>query len=176
MKQSNGGPRGGGVGNERDAIEQRDERDRLPLPSEDTGDLVEEPISGQTDDYLVAREEGVPYRAPTERVISEAREAEAGPDAAGTADDDAGELERADLVQPPTGGLPTDDELLADCLEALRASDVAAGDRIRLRVDGASVTVSGEVESVEILDEILAIVGDVRGVESVRDEVTVSSI
>ncbi|CAN5165394.1 hypothetical protein BH23CHL9_BH23CHL9_15720 [soil metagenome] len=33
-------------------MEQRNER--LPLPSEDTGDLTDEPRTGQTDDYLVA--------------------------------------------------------------------------------------------------------------------------
>jgi hypothetical protein len=155
MAMRNDGPRGGNVGNERDEIEQRDERDRLPLPSEDTGDLVEEPVTGQTDDFLVAREEGVPYTPPTERVISEARADEAGPEAT---------------------GLPTDDELLGDCLEALRASDVPAGDRLRLRVDGTEVTVAGEVESVDILDEVLSILGDVPGVEGVRDEVTVTTM
>ena len=34
-------------------MEQTD--DRLPLPSEDEGDLVEEPREGMTDDFLVAR-------------------------------------------------------------------------------------------------------------------------
>ena len=152
-----------------------DRPERQPLPSEDTGDLIDEPPSGVTDDYLVAREEGVPYTPPTDRVMSEARGAE-GVDYAGTDATDAGELERDDEIQPDDGGLPRDDELQADVIEALRSSDVPAGDRIRIAVTGARVHVRGEVESVDVLDEILGIVGDVVGVEEVLDEVTVTGI
>ena len=152
-----------------------DRPERQPLPSEDTGDLIDEPVSGVTDDYLVAREEGVPYIPPTDRVMSEARGAE-GVDYAGTDATDAGELERDDEIQPDDGGLPRDDELQADVVEALRSSDVPAGDRIRIAVTGARVHVRGEVESVDVLDEILGIVGDVVGVEEVLDEVTVTGI
>lgn len=112
-------------------MERRDER--LPLPSEDTGDLAQEPADGQTDDYLVATEEGVPYTPPAERVLSEARESESGADVAGTDPTDAGELEREDGVQPDDRALPRDDELQADVVEALRSSDVPAGDRLRVR-------------------------------------------
>ena len=150
-----------------------DPDDRLPLPSEDSGDLAEEPATGQTDDYLVAREEGVPYVAPTERVLTESDD---GPDVAGTDSTDAGELERADMVQVGDPVLARDDELLADALEALRASDVVAGDRIRLAVNGTQVIVRGEVESIEVSDEVLAIVGDVPGVTDVVDELEVTSL
>ena len=153
-----------------------DRPERQPLPSEDTGDLVDEPARGETDDYLVAREEGVPYVPPTERVLSEARLEEAGPDFAGTDETDAGELERDDAIQPEDGGLPRDDELRADVISALRASDVPAGDRVRIAVTGSRVHVSGEVESVDVLDEILGIVGDVVGVAEVLDEVTVTGL
>ncbi|MGH2417925.1 MAG: hypothetical protein ACRDFY_06295 [Candidatus Limnocylindria bacterium] len=155
-----------------------DRSERQPLPSEDTGDLVDEPSSGVTDDYLVAREEGVPYLPPTERVLSEARGAE-GVDFAGTDEFDAGELEREDGIQLDEGGdggLPRDDALRADVIEALRTSDVTAGDRIRIAVTGARVHVQGEVASVDVLDEILGIVGDVVGVEEVLDEVNVSGM
>ena len=153
-----------------------DRFERQPLPSEDTGDLVDEPSSGVTHDYLVAREEGVPYLPPTERVLSEARGAE-GVDYAGTDEFDAGELEREDGIQlDDAGGLPRDDALRADVIEALRTSDVTAGERIRITVTGARVHVQGEVESVDVLDEILGIVGDVVGVEEVLDEVTVAGI
>lgn len=153
-----------------------DRPERQPLPSEDTGDLVEEPATGQTDDYLVAREEGVPYVPPTDRVVSEARESESGVDVAGTDETDAGELEREDAVQPEDGALPRDDELQADVVSALRASDVPAGDRIRIAVTGSRVHVAGEVESVDVLDEILGIVGDVVGVDEVVDEVNVTGL
>lgn len=152
-------------------MEQRD--DRLPLPSEDTGDLVEEPTSGMTDDYLVAREEGVPYDPPSDRVMSEARADQAGPDVAGTDPTDAGELERVDAVQPPDADRPRDGELSADVVEALRDSNVVAGDRIRVAAEGHRVLLRGEVESIDVLDEILGIVGDVPGVDEVVDEVRI---
>jgi hypothetical protein len=150
---------------------------RVPLPSEDTGDLIDEPISGETDDYLVAREEGVPYVPPVDRVIGDVHGLE-GVDFAGIDETDAGELERDDDIQPDdgAGGLPRDDELRADVIEALRTSDVPAGDRIRIAVTGARVHVRGEVESVDVLDEVLGIVGDVVGVEEVLDEVTVTGM
>jgi hypothetical protein len=149
--------------------------DRLPLPSEDGGDLVDEPPTGLTDDPMVAVEEGVPYTPPTDRVLSESRGVE-GPDVAGTDPTDAGELEREDGVQPAGFLAATDDELAADVVEALRTSDVVAGDRIRIRADGSVITVTGEVESVDVLDEILGIVGDVPGVDDVVDEVTVTRL
>jgi hypothetical protein len=158
-------------------MEMRDERERLPYPSEDEGDLVDEPYAGNTDDALVAEEEGVPWTPPTERVLSEARADEGGPDVAASAPDDAGELERDDAITlGDATPLPSGDELLADALEALRRSDVIAGDRIQLAVDGSIVIVRGAVESVDVLDEILSIIGDVPGVDEVRDEVVVEGI
>ena len=147
--------------------------DRMPLPSEDSGNLVNEPPEGMTDNPTVATEEGVPYDPPTDRVISEARGTD-GPDVAGTAPTDAGELEREDAIQRDDGIAPRDDELAADVVEALRDSDVPAGDRIRVAATGSRVTLSGEVESIDILDEILGIAGDVTGVDEVVDEVTVT--
>ena len=137
--------------------------DRLPLPSEDSGDLAEEPSTGQTDDYLVAQQEGVPYVPPSERPVTES----------GT---DAEELERNDMVQPDDQMPARDEELLADVIEALRLSDVVAGDRIRLAVNGSQVIVRGQVESIEVSDEVLATVGDVPGVTDVVDELEVEGV
>jgi hypothetical protein len=147
---------------------------RLPLPSEDGGDLVDEPPTGMSDDPLVATEEGVPYTPPTDRVLAQADGPE-GPEFAGTAENDAEELERADNVQVPNAARPTDGELAADVVEALRASDVVAGNRIRVAADGRRVILSGQVETIDVLDEILGIVCDVPGVDEVIDEVEVSS-
>ena len=62
-------------------------------------------------------------------------------------------------------------------VEALRASDVVAGDHLVVAVRGGStVVLSGRVESVDVLDEILGIVGDVPGVEDVVDEVEVEGV
>lgn len=142
----------------------------------DGGDLFREPPTGDTDDPLVAVEEGVPYVPPSDRVLSDVRAEEGGPDIAGTAPTDADELGRDEAIQPETGAEPRDGELQMDVVEALRASEIAAGERLSILVDGDTVTVRGEVESVDILDEILAIVGEVRGVAEVIDEVRVPGI
>jgi osmotically-inducible protein OsmY len=99
-----------------------------------------------------------------------------GPDVAGTAPDDAGELEREDGIQVPNAARPADDELTADVIEALRDSDLTAGDRIRVATEGRRVTLTGEVETMDVLDEILGIVGDVEGVDEVVDEVMVTTV
>ena len=148
----------------------------LGMYAGDGGDLLEEPPSGDTDDPLVAVEEGVPYVPPTDRVLSDVRFEDAGPDVAGTAPTDAEELGRDEAIQPEEGATPRDGELQMDVVEALRASEIAAGERLSIRVDGDTVTVRGEVESVDILDEVLAIVGDVPGVGEVVDEVRVAGI
>ena len=141
-----------------------DERDfRMPLPSEDEGDLVEDPPEGMTDDPIVATEEGVPWDPPLERI--EADET-----------DPADELEADDTIQA-IHEIPSGDRLRADVVEALRASDVVAGDHLVVAVGGGStVVLSGRVESVDVLDEILGIVGDVPGVEDVVDEVEVEGV
>lgn len=148
---------------------QRDEPRRIPLPSEDEGDLVETPPQGVTDDHLVAEEEGVPYVPPTDRVLSEARPEQGGPDQAGAMADDEAELRR---VTADPGG----DDLAARCLEALRRSNVPAGGRLRVGVIGSTAYLRGEVESVDVADELVGILGDVEGVEDVVDETTVRGI
>jgi len=153
---------------------ERTDDERLPLPSEDGGDLVEPPVEGLTDDPLVATAEGVPWSPPMDRVMSAVRDDQAGPDVAGTDPTDAGELEREDGIQLDDGTLPRDDELAADVVEALRNSDVVAGDRFVVTAVGSVVTLRGEVESIDVLAEILGMVGDVRGVTEVRDQVTLT--
>jgi hypothetical protein len=140
-----------------------DERDfRMPLPSEDEGDLAEDPPEGMTDDPIIATEEGVPWDPPLERIEGEES-------------DPADELEADDSIQA-THQLPRDGRLLGDVVEALRASDVVAGDHLVVAVAGSTVTLTGRVESIEVLDEILGIVGDVPGVDDVTDEVEVEGV
>ena len=153
-----------------------EDQERLGMYAGDGGDLLVEPASGDTEDPLVAVEEGVPYVPPSDRVLSDVRFDEAGPDLAGTAATDAEELGREEAIQPETGGEPRDGELQMDVVEALRASQIAADEHLRISVDRDTVTVRGEVESVDILDEVLGIVGDVRGVGEVIDEVRVRGI
>jgi len=65
-------------------MERRDDLpDRLPLPSEDEGDLLDEPATGESDDPLVAAQEGVPWTPPTERVLRSGTSFEEGADLAG---------------------------------------------------------------------------------------------
>ena len=140
-----------------------DERDfRLPLPSEDEGDLVEDPPAGMTDDPVVATEEGVPWAPPLERIEGEGL-------------DPADELEADDTIQA-VHPVPRDDRLRGDVVEALRASDVVAGDHLIVAVSGSTVVLSGRVESIEVLEEILGIAGDVPGVDDVVDQIDVEGV
>jgi hypothetical protein len=148
----------------------REAEDTLPLPSEDEGDLVSTPPTGETDDYLVAQEEGAPYVPPTERVLSESRADQGGPDVAGTAPDDEEELRRE---------APPDDpgqDLGERAAEVLRRSDVPAGDRLLVGAIGSTVYLRGEVESVEVADELIGLLGDIPGVEDVVDETTLAGM
>ena len=131
--------------------------ERIPLPSEDTGDLVDEPASGLTDDYLVAREEGLSYDPPDQRAPGESEPGDDRLAAEGTA-------------------RPTDDELLARVLDVLRSSDMPAGERLRISVAGRRVRIRGEVESVDVLEELLGMIGDVPGVDDVIDEVEIAGV
>jgi hypothetical protein len=141
---------------------------RLPLPSEDEGDLVNEPPEGMTDDYLVAQEEGVPWTPPLERVISEPRTEHGGPDVAGTSGDPGEELSRQSSIDQPDG------DILVRALEALRRSDLPAGDHLVVGAVGSTVHLAGEVESMEVLDEVIALLESLPGVERVVDTVTVA--
>lgn len=51
-----------------------------------------------------------------------------------------------------------------------------AGDHLAIDVQGRTVIVGGEVESVNIIDEIVGMIGDVPGVDDVVDELTVTGI
>jgi hypothetical protein len=148
----------------------REPQDRLPLPSEDEGDLVNTPPTGETDDYLVAQEEGVPYVPPTERVLSESRADQNGPDVAGTAPDDEEQLRREAPPDDPS------QDLGERAAEVLRRSDLPAGDRLRVGAIGSTIHLRGEVESVEVADELSGLLGDIPGVEEVVDETTIAGM
>ena len=148
-------------------MERRDDLpERLPLPSEDEGDLLDEPGTGETDDPLVASQEGVPWVPPSDRVIRSGTSGEEGADLAGAPASDEEELEAGD---------GEDDPLLVRALAALRSSDVTAGDRIQVDAAGSTIWVRGRVESMEVADEILGILGDIEGVTEVVDELDTSA-
>jgi len=148
-------------------MERRDDPpERLPLPSEDEGDLLDEPATGETEDPLVASQEGVPWVPPTDRVLRSGTSDEEGADLAGAPVSDEEELEVDDGDEDP---------LLVRALEALRSSDVTAGDRIQVDAAGSTIWVRGQVESIEVADEILGILGDLEGVTEVVDELDTGS-
>src|SRR6188474_1796090 len=94
------------TGTPRAASAGMDERDsRLPFPSEDEGDLVDEPPEGISDDPIVATEEGVPWEPPLERIEAEDS-------------DPADDLEADDTIQA-VHEIPSGDRLRADVVEAL---------------------------------------------------------
>jgi len=143
-------------------MERRDDLpERLPLPSEDEGDLLDEPGTGETDDPLVASQEGVPWVPPSDRVLRSGTSDEEGADLAGAPLSDEEELETDD---------GDDEPLRVRALEALRSSDLTAGDRIQVDAAGSTIWVRGRVESLEVADEILGILGDLDGVDEVVDE------
>jgi hypothetical protein len=143
-------------------MERRDDLpERLPLPSEDEGDLLAEPGTGETNDPLVASQEGVPWVPPSDRVLRSGTSDEEGADLAGAPVSDEEELEADD---------GDDEPLRVRALEALRSSDVTAGDRIQVDAAGSTIWVRGRVESLEVADEILGILGDLDGVDEVVDE------
>lgn len=148
--------------------------ERIPLPSEDEGDLTDEPGEGESTDPMVATEEGVPYVPPTERVLSEARLDEGSADVAGAPqrDEEELELEPAPDVEPDRA--PQDETLLAMALSTLRRSDLTSGDRVQVDAANHTIWVRGEVESPEIADEILAVLGDLPGVTEVVDELEIA--
>jgi hypothetical protein len=148
--------------------------ERMPLPSEDEGDLTDEPGEGESTDPLVATEEGVPYVPPTERVLSEARFDEGGSDVAGAppSDEQELELEPASDVEPERA--LRDEALLAEALATLRRSDLTAGDRVQVDAADHTIWVRGEVESVDIADEVLALLGELPGVDEVVDELEIA--
>lgn len=148
-------------------MERRDDLpERLPLPSEDEGDLLDEPATGETDDPLVASQEGVPWIPPSDRVLRSGTSDEEGADLAGAPVSDEEELEEDDAEDEP---------LRVRALEALRSSDVTAGDRIQVDAAGSTIWVRGQVESLEVADEILGILGDLDGVDEVVDELDTGS-
>jgi hypothetical protein len=143
-------------------MERRDDLpERLPLLSEDEGDLLDEPGTGETDDPLVASQEGVPWVPPSDRVLRSGTSDEEGADLAGAPLSDEEELEADD---------GDDEPLRVRALEALRSSDLTAGDRIQVDAAGSTIWVRGRVESLEVADEILGILGDLEGVDEVVDE------
>src|SRR5947199_236996 len=88
----------------RRTMERRDDLpERLPLPSEDEGDLIDEPATGESDDPLIASQEGVPWVPPSDRVLRSPTSSEEGGDLAGAPASDKEELDQG-VVALTRGG------------------------------------------------------------------------
>lgn len=152
---------------------ERDETGRrLPLPSEDTGDLLEDPPSGMTDNYLVASEEGLPYEPP-ETPVPDAHFDEREDQDEGVILAETEGLEREDLLPAHDEARAQSEDLLRDVLDAVRSAGEFDEEQLDITVVDDIVTVRGEVHSLEALDSLLQSIEAVPGVSEVVDEVYV---
>jgi hypothetical protein len=121
-------------------------------------DLIDrEAIAGETDDPMLASQEGMPYVPPTDHS-----------DRHDGLDDDEhlSEINSAD------------DELSERVREALRAdaSTTAYADSIEIRSGHGVVVLRGTVDDLEDTDALAAVAETVRGVTEVRDELAVAGL
>lgn len=146
----------------------------VPTPSEDEGDVrPNRPVADASDDWLVSREEGVPYDAPRNPVPDSHFDEPESLEAEGVALSDSDGLDRDDMLPHGRGELPHDDDLRNDVLDAIRAAESFDEDQLDVSVMDDIVTLRGEVDSMEALNLLLRIVENVPGVSDVVDEIYV---
>ena len=116
--------------------------------------------AGETDDALVAIEEGLTWIPPTDPPVVPSDDPE-GIDFPGDADGDEGES-----------------DINARIREALRsdASTSAIADRIRIAVIGSTAILRGRVDGIEDSDALVDVASGVDGIEDVRDETEVAGL
>lgn len=116
--------------------------------------------AGETDDPLVAIEEGLAWVPPTDPPIVPSDDAD-GIDAPGSGEQDEGES-----------------DINARIREALRAdsSTSALADRIRIAVIGSTAILRGRVDGIEDSDALVDVASGVEGIEDVRDETEVAGL
>lgn len=116
--------------------------------------------AGETDDPLVAIEEGLAWVPPTDPPIVPSDDAN-GIDVPGSDEQDEGES-----------------DINARIREALRAdsSTSALADRIRIAVIGSTAILRGRVDGIEDSDALVDVASGVDGIEDVRDETEVAGL
>jgi len=116
---------------------------------------------GETTDALVATEEGQTWVPPSDPPIVPSPDDPDGVEVPGAAEQDEAES-----------------GLNAEVREALRSdgSTSALADRLEIAIVGSTAIIRGQVDGIEDTDAILAVVGDVPGIEDVRDETEVAGL
>ena len=111
--------------------------------------------AGETDDPLVAIEEGLTYVPPSDPPIVPSADDRAGVAVPGAEDLDEGES-----------------AINARIREALRADGATTelADRLEIAVVGSIAIIRGQVDGLEDGDAIVAVVSEVEGIDDVRDE------
>jgi hypothetical protein len=149
---------------DQDAVTDPDEIEvaREPTLSEQEWGVPVDPDlrSGETDDPLVAIEEGQKYVPPSDPPLVVDPEDPEGVDSPGGATLDAESDMNARIR----------DELRAD------AATTALADRLEIAVLGSTAILRGTVDGIEDSDAILEVVGRVPGISDVRDETEVAGL
>jgi BON domain-containing protein len=117
--------------------------------------------SGETDDPLVAIEEGQTYVPPSDPPIVPAPDDPEGVAVPGSIDDDAAEGSLNRRVR-----------------EALRADGATSplADRLQIAVVGSTAIIRGQVDGLEDGDAIVEVASRVAGIDEVRDETEVPGL
>ncbi len=117
--------------------------------------------AGETDDPLVAIEEGLTYVPPSDPPIVPSADDPQGAEVPGAEDLDRGES-----------------AINARVREALRADGATTelADRLEIAVIGSVAIIRGQVDGLEDGDAIVAVVSEVEGIEEVRDETEVPGL
>lgn len=133
--------------------------------------------AGETDDALVAIEEGYTYVPPTDPPTTPGEPGDY--DGADVANGFAGSsLDEAYTEDTHSEFLPGDDEMVARVRDALRAdsSTSALASSIRIAACDGIVTLRGMVVDMVDSDNLLAVASYVEGVEDVEDEIEVQGM
>ncbi len=131
---------------------------------------------GETDDAMVAVEEGLTYVPPIDPpIVIDPDDPESIQVASGFGLD-------ADQADDSYGGFDTartaEDDMVARVRRALLNDSTTThlADRLHIATVHGTVTLRGTVDDLDDTDNIVAVVSDVPGVEAVRDETTVRGL
>ncbi len=148
---------------DQDALVDADEieGDRVPTRSETEWGVPASPDlrSGETDDPIVAIEEGQAWVPPTDPPIV-------------PSDDPEG-------VESPRGeSLGAESAINAQIRDELRSDAATSGlaDRLEIAVLGSTAIIRGSVDGIEDTDAIVEVVSRVEGIDEVRDETEVPGL
>ena len=139
--------------------------------------LVERELrAGETDDPMEAVQEGLTYIPPIDPPVT------TDPDSYESVQIASGFSVSADDVDPDEGGAERDfmagDDMTAMVRHALRADAATThlADRLTIATINGRVIIRGIVDDLDDTDNVIAVISDLPGVISVRDETTIRGI